>query len=94
MIIIKEFELEGGYAIEDYPSSCKDLAPGDRLDAALGNGGLTFFHNGHEIGVLTGEASLLPSALLRQGIEVCALVTAVRRTEALPAVFAELRAGK
>ena len=55
---------------------------------------MTFFRKGHEIGVLTGEASLLPSALLRQGIEVCAVVTAVRRTEALPAVFAELRAGK
>lgn len=90
MKIMDEFELEGGIAIEDYPSLCRDIMPGDILSGTPCTEGIKFSLNGNVLGYLTGDNALIAAYAFNNGYDIFAKITAVRRVEIIPVLFASL----
>ncbi|MBO5980840.1 MAG: hypothetical protein J6Q24_00170 [Clostridia bacterium] len=92
MKILDEFELEGGIAIENYKLLCQNLSVGDVLPGASCTEGMSFYADGNIVGYLLGDSALLAVYAYNNGYDIFARITAIRRVEALPVLFASLHA--
>lgn len=90
MKILDEFELEGGIAIEDYPALCRDIDTGFILRGEPCTEGMAFYNGDDMLGFLTGDDALLAIYAYNNGYYVYARITAVRRVEVMPVLFASL----
>ncbi len=92
MKILDEFELEGGIAIENYSEICKNISVGDILVGNPCTEGMSFCIKENVLGYLLGDSALLAVYAYNNGYDIFARVTAIRRVEALPVLFASLHA--
>ncbi len=92
MKILDEFELEGGIAIENYKSLCEHVSEGDELQGVPCTEGMSFSAEGSIFGYLLGDSALLAVYAYNNGYDVFARITAIRRVETLPVLFASLHA--
>ena len=92
MKILDEFELEGGIAIENYSALCRDLMAGDVLLGTPCTEGMSFTLNESVLGYLLGDSALLAVYAYNNGYDIFARITAIRRVEAVPVLFASLHA--
>lgn len=92
MKILDEFELEGGIAIENYSAICQNLSVGDILNGSPCTEGISFSDGENEFGYLFGDSALLAVYAYNNGYDIFARITAIRRVEAVPVVFASLHA--
>ncbi len=92
MKILDEFELEGGIAIENYPTLCQNISVGDILCGAPCTEGMSFSAGENEMGYLFGDSALLAVYAYNNGYDIFARITSIRRVEAIPVLFASLHA--
>lgn len=92
MKILDQFELEGGIAIEGYSEICRNLELGDILFGKPCTEGIVFLKDENTLGYITGDSALLAVYAYNNGYDIIARVTAIRRVEAVPTVFASLEA--
>ncbi|MBQ3597969.1 MAG: hypothetical protein IKC06_03220 [Clostridia bacterium] len=92
MKILDEFELEGGIAIENYSEICNNISVGDVLEGKPCTEGMSFSSNQNVLGYLLGDSALLSVYAYNNGYDIFARITAIRRVEALPVLFASLHA--
>lgn len=90
MRIIDNFELEGGVAIENYSEICKDISVGSILLGTPCTEGMEFRLNDTVFGYLLGDDALLANYAYNNGYYVYGKITAVRRIEKIPVLFASL----
>lgn len=90
MKILDEFEIEGGIAIENYSVLCRDIEVGSILLGKSCTEGMEFCNGENIFGYLTGEDALLPVYAYNNGYYVYAKITAIRRIEKTPVLFASL----
>ncbi len=90
MKILDEFELEGGIAIDNYSALCSDVSAGEILLGTPCTEGMAFSKDNNVLGYLTGDDALLAIYACNNGYYVYAKITAIRRIEHIPVLFASL----